>query len=172
MYPPQKNSVSCGLVTDDTVHLIKAGGQRRKVTHNEMPTQSITDGDDGGFYGTEVHGGGRLVPSDNTKADTMPGVWSGNHRGVHDSTPPPNEHDWARNRLELANGHPDSTPTPGIRTEISADDETVSLLLSRMPGILPYVEWPALSLQQAALGGPDKYTRGAPQPPPYGTWIP
>ena len=48
-----------------------------------MPSRSITGGDVVGDHGTEVQGGGRLVLSDNLKSDIMPGVWSGNHRGVH-----------------------------------------------------------------------------------------
>ena len=50
--------------------------QRRKVTYNDVPTLHNTVGDVGGGQGSEVHGGGRLVPSDTHKKDPMPVVWS------------------------------------------------------------------------------------------------
>ena len=54
-----------------------------------MKARRITGRDVGGGHGAEVHRGGRLIPSDNTKADTMPGVWGLYHRRVHDGTLPP-----------------------------------------------------------------------------------
>ena len=89
-------------------------------------------------------GVGDSYPSETLKADTMPVVWVVTHRGVHDGTPLPHARDQYCNRLESAAGHPDSTPTPGVRHEISADDKAVTLPLPRMPGILPHVELPML----------------------------
>ena len=51
-------------------------GQLFQVTHNDIPARLITGGDFRGGHGTEVHGGGRLVPIETTNADTMLGVWS------------------------------------------------------------------------------------------------
>ena len=46
-------------------------------------------------------------------------------------------------------------------------DDTVQLIhIPRMPGILTYVERPALSPQQATLGEPDQDPVGSLQPPP------
>ena len=129
-----------------------------------MPAWSITGRDVGGFHGAEEHRGGRLVLSETLKADTMPGVWGGTHHGFHDGTLPPHARDRARNRWESAAIHPDGTPTPGVRRELSADNGAVPL--SRMPGILLHMERPEISLQQAELRVSDQDTRGAPQPPP------
>ena len=96
----------------------------------------------------------------------MPLVWSGNRRGIHDGTPPPHERDRVHNQLESAAGQPDSLPTPGIRREISVDNESMPLPHPWMPGILPHVERPTLSLQQVALVGSGQNTEGTPQPLP------
>ena len=58
-----------------------------------MPARSIIGGDVGGGSGAEVHRGGRIVTSETSKADTMPVVCSGTHRGVHDGTLMPNAQD-------------------------------------------------------------------------------
>ena len=71
-------------------------------------------------------GGGRLIPSETPKADTMPGVWSWSHCRAHDGTPPPHAWNWYRNRLELADGHTYSEPTPGRRCEIPAEDKSMT----------------------------------------------
>ena len=97
-------------------------------------------GDVIGGHGAEVHGGGRLVPSETPKADTMPGVLGGTHCRFHDVTPLPHAQDQSRNQLEVAAGQPDITPTPGVRRELTADNETVPLPLPWMPGILPHVD--------------------------------
>ena len=86
-----------------------------------------------------MHRGGRLVPIENPKADTMPGVWVGTHHEVHEGTLMPHAWDRYRNRLESAAGQPCSTPTSGVRREISMDDEAVPLPLPWMPSILPHV---------------------------------
>ena len=114
---------------------------------NDMPSQIIMGGNVGRGHGTEVNRGGRLVPGETPEADTMPGVWDGTHRGYHESTPPPDEQDQARNRLESADIQTDSTPTPGVRSEIYADNKVVSLPLPRMPEILLCMERPTLSFQ-------------------------
>ena len=59
-----------------------------------MPAQWITGRDVGGEHGSEVNGGGRLVPSETPTVDTMTGVWSWSHRGVHDGTTPPHARGW------------------------------------------------------------------------------
>ena len=151
--------------TGRPVYNVWPGGQRRKVTHNDLPAQSVTGGDVGGGHGAEVHGGGRLVSSENLKEDTLPRIWSGTKRGFHDDTPPTHAWDQDRNQLESDASQPDSTPTPGVKCDLSAENEAVALPLPRMPGILPQVERPALSLQQASLGGSDKDPGGSPQTP-------
>ena len=55
-----------------------------KSKKNDMPEQNIMGGDVGGGHSAEFHGGGRLLPIETLKADIMPKVWSGTHRGVHD----------------------------------------------------------------------------------------
>ena len=129
-------------------HLQKVwtGGQRRQFIYNEIPDRHITGWDVGVGHGAELHGGGRLVPSDTPTADIMPGVWSWDHHGVHDRTPLPHAWYWACYRLELAAGQPDSTPIPGIRCDLPAVNEAMTLPLPRMPGVLPHVEFLVLLL--------------------------
>ena len=52
------------------------GGQCFQVTHNDMLSRRITSGGVRGVHVTEVHGFGRLVPSETPTADTLPRVWS------------------------------------------------------------------------------------------------
>ena len=134
--------------------------------HNDFSARIITGGDVRGGHGAEVHGVGRLLSSETPKADTLPGVWSGNHRGVHDATPPPHARDRSCNQLESAASQLDSTSTPGVRCELSTDDKAVPFTLPWMPGILSHVERPALSIQQAALGVSYQYPVRTPQTPP------
>ena len=110
-------------------------------------------GDVGGGNGAEVHMGGRLVFSDNPKEDNLPGVWSGTHCGFHDGTTPPHAQEGALNILKPAAGQSDGTPTPGIRCDIPTVNKAMTLPLPWLPGVLTYMEWIALVLQQAALGG-------------------
>ena len=100
------------------------------------------------------------------KEDTLPGLWTGTHRRFHDGTPLPHARDRSRNLLESAAGQTDSTPTPVVQRELSADDKSVPLPFPRTPGILPHMERPKLSLQHAALGGSYQYPGGALQTPP------
>ena len=131
-----------------------------------MTSHSITGRDVREGRGTEVHGGGRLVSSKTPKADTMPVFWDGTRRGVHNGTPPPYAQDQANNRLESSTSQPDSTPTQGVRYELFADDKAVPFPLTQIPRILPHMEQPALSIQQAPLRRSDHDTGGATQPPP------
>ena len=52
------------------------GVQRCQVMHNDILARNITVRDVGGGHGAEVHGGGKLVPSETLTEDTMPGVCS------------------------------------------------------------------------------------------------
>ena len=61
--------------------------------------------------------------------------------------------DGSRNRLELATSQPDVTPTPGIRCELPSVEKAMPLPLPCIPGVLPHIEWLALALQHALLGG-------------------
>ena len=131
-----------------------------------MPAPCITDGDIRGGHGAEVHAGERLIPNDTTKADTMPGVWGGDHHGFYDSTPPLHAWDQTCNQLEPSAGQPDSTLTPGVLCELSAYNKAVPFLLPWMSGILRHVERPMLSIQKAVLGISDQDTGGATQNPP------
>ena len=131
-----------------------------------MPARIITDGDVGGGHGAEVHKGGRLVPGETLKADPMPRVWSGSHRGFHDGTPPPHIWNGARNQLDPAVGHSDGAPTPGIRCDPPAVDKAMTLPLPCLAGVLPHMEFLALALQPEAMGGYDQDPGGSPQPPP------
>ena len=134
--------------------------------HNDLPARSITGGDVRGVHGAEVHRGDRIVPIETPKADTMPGVWIGTHRGVRDGTPPPHSRDWSRNQLKLAASQTYITPTQGVRLEISADIKAEPFPLPLMPGILPYVEQIEISLQKEELGVSNQDPRVAPQTPP------
>ena len=89
------------------------------------------------------------------RADTMPVVWSWDHRGFHDGTPSPHSRDGARNQLESAAGQTDGSPTPGTRCELLEVEKAMSLPLPllQLPGFLPLVELLALARQQAELGG-------------------
>ena len=75
-----------------TVSKVWTGVQRRKVVHNDLSARSITGGDVGRGHGAELYRGGRLVPSETLKVDTMPRVWIGTHHIFDDVTPPP--HAW------------------------------------------------------------------------------
>ena len=123
-------------------------------------------GDVGGGHGAEVHGDGRLVSSETPKADKLPGMWIITNRGVHDVTPPPHAQEQSQNRMELAASNADSTPTPGVRHNLYADNESVNLTLPRTTVILLHAERTALSLHQAELRGPDQDPGVAPQIPP------
>ena len=112
-----------------------------------MPAWIITGGDVLGGHSAEVHGGGILVPSKTPKVDTMPGVWGETRRGFHDGTTPTHAQDQARYQLESATGKPDSTPNPGVRCELPANNKMLPLTLPWMPGILLHMEWPEFSLQ-------------------------
>ena len=94
-------------------------------------------------------------------------VCSGTNHRVHYGPPPLYAQDRACNRLESASGQLDITPIPGVQHDISADDEAVPLPLTYMPRILLHMERPALSLQQAALGGSFQDPVGATQPTSY-----
>ena len=122
--------------------------------------------DVGGGLCAELHGGGILVSSETPKADTLPVLWSGTYRGVHDSTLPLHARDQDCNQLESDSSQTDSTPTPAVRRELSVDNKAVPLPLPWMPSILLHMEWPAISLQKVALVGSDQDPGVAPQPPP------
>ena len=68
--------------------------------------------------------------------------------------------------MELSASQQDSTPTPSLQSKLSAGDKAVPLPLYRVPGIIPHVERPEVSLQQLALGVSNKDIGGVPQHPP------
>ena len=85
---------------------------------------------------------------------------------IREGTPPQNAQEWSRNWLDPTASQPDSTPTPDIQRDISADNQAVPFPLLRIPRILLHVERPAISLQQVALGGSNQDPEGEPQSPP------
>ena len=58
--------------------------------------------------------------------------------------------------MESDSSQTDGTLTPGIRYEIPVGGKLMPLPLPWMNGVIPHTEWPALKLQQAALGGLDQ----------------
>ena len=92
----------------------------RQVTYDDVPTRNTRVRDVGGDQGSEVHGGGRIVPGETHKKFPMPGVWSWAHHGVNGSTLLMHAWDGTRNQLDPVAGHPDGSPISGVQYDLSA----------------------------------------------------
>ena len=66
----------------------------------------------------------------------MPGIWSGTDCWVHDDTSEKDAREKAGDRLELAAGHSDKTPTTGTCRHIPNRYEAAPLTLSWLPRVL------------------------------------